>query len=137
MKFLLTTAFFLSILSCSAQDTARKPIQDTPGDSIYTRVEIRSSYPGGDAVWMRFLKKNLRNPGDDQGNYVAGTVVVQFVVDREGNVSNIQAISGPEKGGLREEAIRLIKISKRWSPAIQDGRQVRSYVKTPIVFKLE
>ena len=86
---------------------------------------------------MQFLKKNLRNPGDDLGNYVAGTVVVQFIVDREGNVSNIQAISGPEKGGLREEAIRLIKISKRWSPAIQSGRQVRPYVKQPIVFKLE
>jgi protein TonB len=52
-------------------------------------------------------------------------------------VSDVTAISGPETGGLREEAVRVIKKSGKWTAAIQNGRQVKSYKKQPIVFKLD
>jgi protein TonB len=61
---------------------------------------------------------------------------VQFIVDMEGKVSNVEAISGPETGGLREEAVNVIKKSGRWEPAIQNGRKVKSYKKQPITFRL-
>jgi protein TonB len=70
-------------------------------------------------------------------NEILGTVVVQFIVDKEGNVSDVSAISGPSEGGLRDEAVRVIKKSGKWTPAVQNGRQVKSYKKQPIVFKLE
>jgi protein TonB len=106
-------------------------------DKTFTKVEIESDFPGGAGAWLRYLNKNLRYPDDAVNNEIQGTVVVQFIVDKEGNVSDVNAIGGPESGGLREEAVRVIKKSGKWIPAVQNGRQVKSYKKQPIVFKLE
>lgn len=106
-------------------------------DKTFTKVEIESSYPGGPSAWMRYLNKTFRYPEDAQSNEIQGTVVVQFIVDKEGNVSDVEAVSGPSSGGLREEAIRVIKKSGKWEPAVQNGRKVKSYKKQPITFKLE
>lgn len=110
---------------------------DEDYDKTFTKVEIESMFPGGAQAWLRYLNKNLRYPDDAVNNEIQGTVVVQFIVDKEGNVSDVQAISGPDNGGLREEAVRVIKKSGKWTPAVQNGRQVKSYKKQPIVFKLE
>ena len=104
-------------------------------DKTFTKVEIESSYPGGAAAWTRYLLKTLRYPQEAQDNEVQGTVVVQFIVDKAGAVSNVEAISGPQE--LRDEAVRVIKKSGQWTPAVQNGRQVKSYKKQPIVFRLE
>jgi protein TonB len=110
---------------------------DEDYDKTFTKVEIESEFPGGAGAWLRYLNKNLRYPDDAVNNEIQGTVIVQFIVDKEGNVSDVQAISGPDQGGLREEAVRVIKKSGKWTPAVQNGRQVKSYKKQPIVFKLE
>ncbi|HTI11428.1 MAG TPA: TonB family protein [Puia sp.] len=110
---------------------------DEDYDKTFTKVEIESEYPGGTAAWQRYLNKNFRYPDEAVNNEIQGTVVVQFIVDKEGNVSDVQAISGPTDGGLRDEAVRVIKKSGKWTPAVQNGRQVKSYKKQPIVFKLE
>jgi len=104
-------------------------------DKTFTKVEIESDYPGGQAAWQRYLLKTLRYPQEAQDNEVQGTVVVQFIVDKAGVVSNVEAISGPSE--LRDEAVRVIKKSGQWTPAVQNGRQVKSYKKQPIVFRLE
>jgi periplasmic protein TonB len=67
----------------------------------------------------------------DAGNT---TLLVQFIVDKEGIVSDVQAVSGPEV--LRKEAERVIKKSGKWEPAIQNGRKVSSYKSQPIVVLL-
>ncbi|HEY6899865.1 MAG TPA: TonB family protein, partial [Puia sp.] len=105
-------------------------------DKTFVKVEIESEYPGGAAAWLRYLNKNMRYPDDALNNEIQGTVVVQFIVDKEGNVSDVTAISGPETGGLREEAIRVIKKSGTWIPAIQNGRKVKSYKKQPVIFRM-
>ena len=84
---------------------------------------------------MRYLGKSLKYPQEAIDNEVQGTIVVQFIVDKEGNVSDVEAVSGAQE--LRDEAIRVIKKSGKWTPAVQNGRQVKSYKKQPIVFKLE
>lgn len=104
-------------------------------DKTFTKVEIESEYPGGAAAWQRYLNRNLRYPQEAIDNEVQGAVVVQFIVDKEGNVSDVEAISGPQE--LRSEAVRVIKKSGKWTPAVQNGRQVKSYKKQPIVFRLE
>jgi len=104
-------------------------------DKTFTKVEIESSYPGGTAAWQRYLLKTLRYPQDAQDNEVQGTVVVQFIVDKAGVVSDVKAISGPQE--LQDEAVRVIKKSGQWTPAVQNGRKVKSYKKQPIVFRLE
>jgi protein TonB len=104
-------------------------------DKTFTKVEIESEYPGGAAAWQRYLIKTLRYPQEAQDNEIQGTVVVQFIVDKAGMVSDVEAISGPKE--LREEAARVIKKSGQWTPAVQNGRQVKSYKKQPIQFRLE
>jgi len=104
-------------------------------DKTFTKVEIESEYPGGASAWQRYLNKNLRYPQEAIDAEIQGTVVVQFIVDKGGNVSDVEAISGPKE--LRDEAVRVIKKSGSWTPAVQNGRQVKSYKKQPIVFRLE
>jgi periplasmic protein TonB len=104
-------------------------------DKTFTKVEIESEYPGGTAAWARYLNKSLKYPQEAIDNEIQGTIVVQFIVDKEGNVSDVEAVSGPQE--LRDEAVRVIKKSGKWTPAVQNGRQVKSYKKQPIVFKLE
>jgi periplasmic protein TonB len=110
---------------------------ETDYDQTFTKVEIESDYPGGQGAWMRYLNKTFRYPDQAVEQEIQGTVVVQFIVDKEGNVSEVEAISGPKEGGLREEAIRVIKKSGKWTPAVQNGRQVKSYKKQPITFRLQ
>jgi len=124
-------------VSDAGKGVVEAPKDNEDYDKTFTKVEIESEFPGGPAAWLRYMNKNLRYPDDAVNNEIQGTVVVQFIVDKEGNVSDVQAISGPENGGLREEAVRVIKKSGKWTPAVQNGRQVKSYKKQPIVFKLE
>ena len=67
---------------------------------------------------------------------IQGTVMVQFIVDKDGHISDVEAISGPEKGGLKEEAVRVIKKSGQWTPAVQNGRYVKSYKRQPVTFQI-
>jgi protein TonB len=108
---------------------------ETDYDQTFTKVEIESAYPGGPAAWQRYLIKTLRYPQEAQDNEIQGPVVVQFIVDKNGNVSDVEAVSGPNE--LRGEAVRVIQRSGKWTPAVQNGRQVKSYKKQPIVFRLE
>jgi protein TonB len=113
-----------------------KPKADADDEKVFYTVEIESSYPGGIPAWARFLNKNLRYPDEASSNGIQGTVLVQFIVDKDGNVSDVQAVSGPTTGGLREEAIRVIKKSGKWTPAMQNGRVVKSYKRQPVVFQI-
>jgi len=104
------------------------------GNTVCVFVQIESEYPGGIAAWQRFLNKNLRYPQEAIDQNVEGYITVQFIVDKEGNVSEVEAVSGPQE--LRAEAVRVIKKSGKWTPAIQNGRKVKSYKKQPIGFRL-
>lgn len=119
---------------------ANKGVVDAPkkqdtGDDIFRTVEIESQYPGGMPAWSAFLYRNLVYPQQAIDNGQQGTVYVQFIVDTNGQVSNVTAISGPEE--LRAAAVNVIKKSGRWTPAIQNGRNVKSYKKQPVTFRLQ
>jgi len=103
-------------------------------DEDFRPVEIESTYPGGPEAWRRFLIRTLRYPVNAQENGIKGTVEIGFIVDSTGAVSQIQAVSGP--GELQQEGLRVIQKSGKWTPAIQNGRKVRSYKKQSISFQL-
>ncbi|HEY4291252.1 MAG TPA: TonB family protein [Puia sp.] len=130
----------MGVVAPPASEGVAKGIVEAPkkeaDDVIFTTVEIESTYPTGAEGWLRFLNRNLHYPDDAQNNEISGVVMVQFIVDEKGNVSNVQAVSGPESGGLREEAVRVIKKSGLWTAAIQNGRQVKSYKRQPITFRI-
>ncbi|MEO6314477.1 MAG: TonB family protein [Chitinophagaceae bacterium] len=118
----------------AAKGIVDEPIRQDNTEIIFTRVEIESQYPGGVSAWAAFLNRKLAYPQQAIDDGVQGAVIVQFIVDTTGAVSNIEAISGPDE--LRAAATVAIKQSGRWSPAIQNGRKVKSYKKQPITFRL-
>jgi len=113
------------------------PKKQDDDETIFTSVQIESSYPAGMQAWLRFVSKNFHVPEEAINNDASGTVtvMVQFVVDKEGNVSDVQAIEGPEV--LKAEAVRVIRKSGKWTPAIQNGRKVNSYKRQPIKIILQ
>lgn len=107
-------------------------------NKIFDKVEIEASFPGGDSKWRQYLERNANGQvatdnGAPEGTY---TVVVQFVVDKEGNISDVRALTN-HGYGMEEEAIRVIKKGPKWNAAIQNGRQVKAYRKQPITFRVE
>ncbi|HTR30887.1 MAG TPA: energy transducer TonB [Puia sp.] len=130
-KYLI--AFLLAAATASTR--AQSPIPDT--GKFFVKAEVMPDFPGGDKAWMAFLNKNLHYPMDAVSNEISGTVIVQFIVEPDSTLTNIQAISGPNGGGLREEAIRVIKESGKWAPALQNGHIVRCRTKRPIKFVLQ
>lgn len=110
------------------------PEKKDDAEIIFTKVEIESSYPGGSTAWGRFLNKSLPYPQEAADNGIQGTVSIQFIVDKEGNVSEVTATSGPEE--LRNAAVTAIKKSGKWEPAIQNGKKVKSYKTQPVTFRL-
>jgi protein TonB len=105
-------------------------------DKIFISVQIESQYKGGSSAWLYYLNKNLASnyPAKAVDDGIQGRVVIQFIVDQEGNVSDVKAISGPVE--LREAAIKVIRESGTWIPAIQNGRKVKSYKQQPITFQI-
>ncbi|MBO9618516.1 MAG: energy transducer TonB [Niabella sp.] len=100
----------------------------------FVRIEKEAEYPGD---WQRYLSTNLRadgavDNGATPGNY---QVIVQFVVAADGTVSDIKVLKDPGFG-MGDEAIRVIKKSGKWKPAIQNGYPVKAYRKQPITFQV-
>lgn len=101
----------------------------------FEKVELESEFPGGDKAWQQFIIDTMTYPKQAQDERIQGAVEVQFVVNKYGQVSEVEAISGPQE--LREEAEAVITKSPRWIPAHQNGSNVKSYKKQSIVFRLD
>lgn len=107
------------------------------GEDRFIPIEKEAEYPGGVPAWVRYLEKNLRLPETALSEVGKTRVEVRFIVDKDGNVSDVEAISGPEQNGMREEAVRVIKRSGKWVPALQNGRYVRTVKVQPVIFEIE
>lgn len=105
-------------------------------DKVFTKVENPAEFPGGQDAWRRYLERSLQYPEAAQENGTQGVVRVQFIVDKEGNISEVQALNDPGEG-LSEEAVRIIKKGPKWKPAEQNGRKVIYRHIQSITFRLE
>ncbi len=101
---------------------------------VFTKVEVSADYPGN---WVNFLQRNLDASVATKNSAPPGnhTTIVQFIVDVTGNVYDIKALTKIGYG-MEEEAMRVIRKSGKWKPAIQNGRAVTSYRKQPITFTI-
>lgn len=104
---------------------------------LFERVEIEASYPGGGEGWKKFLQQNLNAnvPVDNGAPIGKYTVMVRFVVSRNGKVSDISPMTALGYG-MEQEVVRIIKKSGDWVPAQQNGRNVNAYRKQPITFMI-
>lgn len=100
-------------------------------------VQVEAQFPGGLAAWSTFLERNLNAEIPVENAAPAGryTVIVSFLVDKDGNISEVEALNNPGYG-TAEEAVRVIKKSKKWTPAIQNGRSVVYRQQQSITFEV-
>ncbi len=105
---------------------------ETNYDQTFTKVEVEAAFEGD---WGKYLTRTLNSntPVDNGAPSGSYPVIVQFIVDKGGNISEVKALTS-HGYGMEEEAIRVIKRGPKWKPAIQNGRQVKAYRKQPITF---
>ncbi|MBM3444508.1 MAG: energy transducer TonB [Bacteroidetes bacterium] len=115
-------------------------------DKVFQKVEIDAEFPGGANGWTRYVTREIeRNIDELQDDGRSGTVVVLFIVDKEGMVSEVRALPCGEAGvgnclppnsKLAEIAVNAIRKGPKWKPAIQNGRNVKAYRRQPVTFQL-
>ena len=102
---------------------------------IFMVVENAPAFPGGDVARMKFLQDNIKYPQMARESGIQGTVYVTFVVERNGNVTDVKILRGIG-GGCDEEAVRVVQNMPKWEPGKQRGKPVRVQFNMPIKFTL-
>jgi len=107
-------------------------------DKVFTKVENEAQFPGGQQAWVRYLQKNLNANAPVDNGAPGGTyqVIVKFIVSKDGSISDVQAES-KHGYGMEDEAVKIIKRGPKWTPALQNGRNVNAYRRQPITFIVE
>jgi len=104
-------------------------------DEVFSNVEVLPGFPGGLSAFGKFLAANLRYPAYARENNIQGRVFLSFVVEKDGSLSAIKVARGIG-GGCDEEAVRVISISPKWNPGMQNGKAVRVSYTVPVFFQL-
>lgn len=106
-------------------------------DELFTTVQIEAQFPGGIEGWRRFLERNLnKDIASENGAPAADySVIISFIVNKDGIISDVSAENDPGYG-TKAEAIRVIQKGPRWTPAIQNGRNVIYRQKQKITFRV-
>jgi TonB family protein len=106
-------------------------------EPIFTSVEQEPQFIGGQEKLMEFLANNIKYPADMREHNIQGKVIVSFIVEKNGSVSNVKALHGPGYGA-EDEAERVISLtSSKWIPGLQNHQYVRVQYVLPISFALE
>ena len=103
---------------------------------IHEVVEQQPQFPGGQAALFSWLSQNIHYPPVAEENGIYGRVVVSFVVETDGSISNVQVVRGVDPS-LDKEALRVTKAMPKWQPGKQNGQAVRVKYNLPVTFKLQ
>jgi TonB family protein len=105
--------------------------------TIYLKAYKQPEYPEGAAALITFLGKNIRYPQLMMEGEIEGKVTVQFIVEKDGRLTNVKALKGPGRGSL-EEAVRVVKKLPKWTPGYnQSGQPIRVQYQLPVIFALK
>jgi len=132
--FLLPIIGLAGILSAKAQesDSLKKLAADT---SVHAVVQTPPEFPGGTNEFLKFIAKNIRYPAEARMVNKQGKVIVQFIVEKNGSVTNARVIR-PLFPAIDKEAIRVVSSSPKWKPGGQNGYRLRVVYTVPITFNL-
>ena len=104
-------------------------------EEFFMVVENMPEFPGGDLGLMKFIQKNVRYPAIAKEYNITGKVYVSFIVDKQGNVTNVKIVRGVDKN-LDAEALRVVSSLPKYKPGKQRGKPVRVMFTIPINFTL-
>jgi len=142
MRSLVITVFsFLSVYGFAQVDTKIEfkdvekeiPIEST---EVFTVVEIQAEFPGGITKLNEFISANLRYPKKAKRKKIEGTVYVEFIIQKDGTVTDPKVIKGISKE-CDAEALRIAQIMPNWRPGKQRGIAVKARFVYPIKFKID
>ena len=105
-------------------------------EKVFDVVEQMPSVPGGPSALMEWLSNNVKYPVVAQENGVQGRVVVSFVVERDGSITDVKVVRGVDPS-LDREASRVVRAMPRWIPGKQNGSAVRVKYNVPVAFRLQ
>ena len=134
MKNIFTILLFIAAVATA---NAQQPQSDAASDDdiVFSFVEKEAQFPGGNDAMMKFISKNITYPRTAIEKGIEGTVVVEFIIEKDGKISSVQADKkvSPE---LDAEAVRIVSKMPKWKPAAQRGKNVRCRFRLPIQFQL-
>lgn len=122
-----------TVVAVKPQAEATLPQEKT--DSIYSVVETMPDYPGGQKELLSFLSRNIKYPTKAEENKIQGRVVIQFVVNKDGSVSDAKVVRSVDPE-LDKEALRVVNSMPQWKPGMQKGEAVSVKYTIPIAFRL-
>ena len=129
----------LALLAFANPGTTTKSIAPQANDSqskIYSSVEQMPQFPGGEAALMKYLMTHIQYPVNAAKNNVQGRVIVQFVVEKTGEIGEVKVARSVDEE-LDAEAVRVVKELPKFTPGRQKGEPVRVWYTLPISFKLQ
>jgi protein TonB len=113
----------------------QKSVTET-GNEIFQAVEKEPEPQGGFDKFYAYLGKAIKYPPVDKENNVTGRVLVTFVVEKDGSLTDVKSLRGPSQAE-QDEAVRAVKASPKWRPGVQNGKNVRVQFTVPILFSLQ
>ena len=114
---------------------ATEPVRPNP-KKVYDVVEQMPSFPGGMKAMMDYLARNIRYPANAKNDLIEGRVILQFIVDKKGRLSDVKVVKSVEPS-LDAEAVRVVKSMPRWNPGMQNGKAVKVRYTLPVTFRLQ
>ena len=117
---------FMSMMAVLSLTTAnaQKTVVSQKNQKVFEVVEQMPEYPGGMMAMMEFLQDNMKYPADAEKQKVQGKVMVSFIVETDGSISDVKVMKNVFPS-LDAEAIRVVKAMPRWTPGKQKGKVVR------------
>lgn len=117
----------------SANNVQTVALQDT---AVFEVVEVPPRFPGGEVKLMEYLSRTVRYPVEAQKKHVQGRIILHFIIEKDGSVSNVRVARSVDPS-LDAEAIRVVNSMPKWEPARQKGQSVRVRYTIPIQFRLQ
>jgi protein TonB len=133
-KWIVLAALLVGNMAAHAQVPA-VPAPKEKGPEIFTFVEQKPEFPGGDNAMLEYIKKNIHYPQQAIDEGIEGRVIVKFVITDSGKVEDVKVQRGIGKL-CDEEAVRVIKSMPLWKPGRLHGKDVNTYYSMPVMFKL-
>lgn len=113
-----------------------EPPKHEEENKVFDFVQQQPMFPGGQTALMKYLSEHTKYPVVAQENGVQGRVTVQFVVEKDGSISDVHVLRGVDPS-LDKEAVRVVKSMPRWTPGKQNGINVRVNYRVPVLFRLQ
>ena len=125
-----------TVLKAVEEIATPEPPKHEEENKVFDVVEQMPSFPGGNGALMEYLSKNVKYPVVAQENGVQGRVVVSFVVERDGSITDVKVVRSVDPS-LDREATRVVQSMPKWIPGKQNGSAVRVKYFVPVVFRLQ